>query len=223
MVFALYKYRCLIKYMKLEKSVSMNYYFIDYENVNHGGLDGIEKLSQNDEVIIIFNKNLNKTIPLEVFIKCTSTSAKIKTITLDKIEKNYLDFRLTSELSSKITERGNKDHYYIISKDKGYNAVIDHWQEKNIEIKSFTSINKKDILNKPKKKKLKKEINEAKKDIDTKITKEDINTIVEIFNTSKSLNEFHTKLAKSLSSKGSKKIAEIYNQFKPDLKRKLSI
>ena len=35
----------------------MNYYIVDYENVNSAGFDGVEKLTENDIVIAFYSVN----------------------------------------------------------------------------------------------------------------------------------------------------------------------
>ena len=103
----------------------MSVYLIDYENVHFGGLEGIEKLSQKDEVVLFYGDNAS-TIPMELHIKVASTGAKIHYIRIDRTGKNYLDFQL-SAMSGYLVGTTEQTEFVVISKDTGYDAVLDLW------------------------------------------------------------------------------------------------
>jgi len=55
----------------------MNYFLVDYENVNVAGLDGITKLSEDDVVIIFYSENA-ETLTFGMHKKINESKAEIK-------------------------------------------------------------------------------------------------------------------------------------------------
>lgn len=114
----------------------MSIYLIDYENVHYAGLKGIDHLNPQDEVILFYG-NSASTIPMELHIDIANSGAKVQYIKIDKIGKNYLDFQLSATAGYKVgtTEQTN---YIIISKDTGFDAVLDLWNGPNISGRKLT-------------------------------------------------------------------------------------
>ncbi|WP_318387752.1 PIN domain-containing protein [Enterobacter sp.] len=96
------------------------YAFVDYEN-----LGGIEKLTlSNYEKIIIFTGPHQDTVKLP-----TSTLGRdlcIHITQVPSVSKNNVDFHLVLELG-KLNETLPKEIvFHVVSRDKGYDGVIDH-------------------------------------------------------------------------------------------------
>ncbi|MDE6796794.1 MAG: hypothetical protein K2J36_02105, partial [Ruminococcus sp.] len=116
----------------------VKYYLIDYENVHYTGLTGIEKLTENDRLIIFYTANA-ETLTFSVYEKLIACKAEIQ---LHKVQcggKNALDFQLATFLGYVLGNNPDTD-CHIISNDKGYEYVINFWKEKNIEIKISPNI-----------------------------------------------------------------------------------
>ena len=67
-------------------------------------------------------------------ISITSSKAAIEHLKAEKTAKNYLDFQLTTYLGYKLG-KDNYDEVFVISKDSGFDAVVDFWATKGINIK----------------------------------------------------------------------------------------
>lgn len=128
----------------------MKHYFIDYENVHDSGLTGIDKIG-SDSIIYLLYSDTCKNVSIIFLEKVLNKEIQVK---LYKTEtgKNALDFQLSSLLgyiiksNEKLQERKfffkkqtpveqpTKHDYYIISKDHGFDSIIEFWKQRNINI-----------------------------------------------------------------------------------------
>ena len=115
----------------------MKVFLIDTENVGWQGIRGSESLSSNDEVYFFTTDvfNASKSFSLEVMKMLISSRAKFSFINIGKTNalKNYLDFQLCTFLGS-FMERNQDAQAVIVSKDKGYQSVVDYWHHNNREV-----------------------------------------------------------------------------------------
>ena len=115
----------------------MKVFLIDTENVGWQGIRGSELLSSSDEVYICTTDvfNASKSFSLEIMKMLISSRAKFAFINIGKTNalKNYLDFQLCTFLGS-FMERQQDAQAVIISKDKGYQSVVDYWHYNNREV-----------------------------------------------------------------------------------------
>lgn len=116
----------------------MSLYLVDYENVHDTGLKGIDSLKNSDKTIVFYSKNI-KNIPFDLHVEIINSEAKSEYIKTGKTAKNYLDFQLSSYLGYCIG-KGYNDKIIIVSKDTGYDAVVDLWKERKVNIKRVSSI-----------------------------------------------------------------------------------
>lgn len=110
-------------------------FFIDYENVKYHGLNGIVRLTSNDDVYIYYSENQNKmTFGLHRRICESNANFYYRKIYSNK--KNALDNELIDELKEIVENEKikNKAVYFIISDDKGYDKIIKEFKSKNIKI-----------------------------------------------------------------------------------------
>ncbi|MFC2661851.1 MAG: PIN domain-containing protein [Eubacterium sp.] len=132
----------------------MKYFFIDYENIKQDALKGIERLSEEDKVIVFYSEYAQTmTIPMHLQINNSRAEFSFKEVQVG--HKNDLDFQLATELGA-LVGSGMGDEFYIVSYDKGYQSVCRYWQEKNVCVKRIESLGegcpKKKPAPKPKKK-----------------------------------------------------------------------
>lgn len=95
--------------------------YVDYENVSNSGIDGIERLSSGYEVRILYSSHAD-TMRIPYIQMVINTKAKVSFIEVCISTMNALDFQLITDLYSNI-KKGIQ--YYIVSKDKGYDAAIE--------------------------------------------------------------------------------------------------
>jgi len=103
----------------------MRAFLIDFENVKSAGLAGIENLTGDDKVIILYSVNSN-TISFEMHQKIISCQASVEYFQIRRGGKNSLDFQLSTLLGWMLAG-GCYSHLYIISNDSGFDALYDFW------------------------------------------------------------------------------------------------
>lgn len=114
------------------------YYLIDYENVHQAGLNGIEKLTGNDKLIIFYTANA-ETLTFSLYEKMVQCKAEIQLYKVQCGGKNALDFQLAS-YAGYIIGKNPSAEYHIISNDKGYKYIVNFWKEKDIQVNMSSDI-----------------------------------------------------------------------------------
>lgn len=107
-------------------------YLVDYENVNLNGMVGIENLEEKDHVIVFLGNNTG-AIPFEWHIRILDSKAQVKYIKCGKVCKNYLDFQLAT-FCGYIMAGLEHEKVYVVSKDKGFDSVVDFWTENKEDV-----------------------------------------------------------------------------------------
>lgn len=102
------------------KRLNMNIYYIDYENVSSQGLKGVELLSENDEVILLYSKKADH-VKIDILTMMMESKAKIRFLPVHVGTPNALDFQLVTLL---FLNYKPENFCYIISKDSGYDCCI---------------------------------------------------------------------------------------------------
>ncbi len=99
-------------------------FLVDGDNNIATGLKGIDMLSEQDSVLIFYQKSL----PLAKIQKlCTASKADVQYIESVRGGKNSIDFQIITELGVLVGKR-EADYAYVISQDKGYAASIESLQ-----------------------------------------------------------------------------------------------
>ena len=99
----------------------MSSYYIDYENVHNEGLNGVDKLEQGDRLCLFYSCKAD-TLKIDVVRQLMRCAADIRFEKIDNGVENALDFQLITALMCNYSV---EESYYIISKDKGYDAAIE--------------------------------------------------------------------------------------------------
>ncbi|MDR1605557.1 MAG: hypothetical protein LBS41_00455 [Streptococcaceae bacterium] len=196
-------------------------YLIDYENVHQNGFDGIEAISTADEIYLFIGQSAK--IPAVDLKKIMSKN--IKLYVTEKTQPDYLDFQLATLLGSLVVTQTDKS-FTIVSKDRGYDAVIDFWRQANPAVKILVkqTLSGKAIKTVVKEKNAVKQtghlttadqktIRSSLKDLKIKPT--DYKYIYNLFKTEQDKTEFHTKLQKQFGEKATL----IYNTLKTEFTR----
>lgn len=105
-----------------------NYILIDYENVQNIDLSSLKGKSF---FIKIFIGNLQTKVPIDLVLKSQELYTQIEWIQINGTGKNALDFHLTFMLG-RLVEKDPNACFHIISKDTGYDHLINHLKLKNI-------------------------------------------------------------------------------------------
>ena len=202
----------------------MRYYFIDYENVHQSGLNGIEKLTENDKLIIFYTTNA-ETLTFSLYEKLILCKAEIQLYKVQCGGKNALDFQLATFLGYILGQNTDID-CHIISNDKGYEYVRSFWKEKNVKIKISSDIEG-NILKLlpavvPAPVVVKKETDFDKAVKPLNLSKSDKDALLKIFNDSSSVKDI-SKRKQSISNTitqtfGNSRSSKYYQALKPLIK-----
>ena len=203
----------------------MNCYYVDYENVQNDGLNGIQNLRKSDQVFILYSKNANKLKP-KMVQNIKKSLAKVSFIEIQYLGSNALDFQLCVLMGMKIGEFSGKTlDIYIVSKDHGYDSVkngvsdllSETLKKRNISlsISRITTINGINIVKKEEDKRSKFLKIVSPNITNTKYSSK-LNDIVNILVDTPSLTSiiFHNECVKKF---GNKSGVEIYRLLKPKI------
>lgn len=97
-------------------------FLVDGDNNIGTGLKGVDMLSEEDAVLVFYQKSglaLSKIQKL-----CAGTKADVQYVESVRGGKNSIDFQIITELGVLVGKR-EADYAYVISQDKGYAASID--------------------------------------------------------------------------------------------------
>lgn len=123
----------------------MNYFLVDYENVNVAGLNGVSNLTENDTVIIFYSVNAD-TLTFEMHKQINDSKAIFKFQKILLKEKNALDFQLCSYLGflirDTVTDENAANNFFIVSNDKGYSILPDYWKNFGVNLKIVSNLAK---------------------------------------------------------------------------------
>lgn len=101
------------------------YFLVDFENVNNGGLRGVDYLEKEDYLTLFFSKATH-TCETRYLDDIEKSGCHFDICKLKKAGKNGLDFYIASRVGE-FYGFGHTDQVAIISKDKGFQAVCDYW------------------------------------------------------------------------------------------------
>lgn len=110
---------------------------VDYENVNSIGLEGIKGLSKNDDIFIFYTDASRISFDMHRTIENLECKKDYQKITSDA--QNALVF-LLSTIIGRLIASDSKSPYSIISKDTGFDVIIQYWKGLGIRIDRYQSI-----------------------------------------------------------------------------------
>ena len=127
-------------------------FFVDYENVDTNGLDGLTRLTSQDQVYIYYSE-AHSRMSFGLHRRICESKSEFLYRKIKDTSKNALDNELMREAEDRINDR-NAD-YYIISKDKGYHKFVTQKVLAGFKVDMYPTISE---TNKSKKDELKKTI-----------------------------------------------------------------
>ena len=98
----------------------MRYFYVDYENVQSIGLEGLDRLTEQDKVTVMYSNHAD-SIKIDIVKQLQNTKAEVSFVEVDTGTPNALDFQLITLLFIELNE---EDEFLIISKDTGFDAAI---------------------------------------------------------------------------------------------------
>lgn len=194
----------------------MSVYIIDYENVKTDGFDGVEKLL-DDDVVIVFYSVSTPTISIKSAEKVLKTRAKfvfkeanVIIEGMDKVFHDALDAQLDTYAGYLIGKHQDREtQYYIISKDRGFDFVCKFWENRGFKMSKISRISDGNV-------------NERIEEISERVKKELNDEQIAAFVTKAIINK-STKgdIHQSVVDKyGQEEGNEIYKKIKPLIKNK---
>ncbi len=184
----------------------MTYYLIDYENTGENGLEGISELGNNDQVVIFYSDNADKmSFGLHQKLQACYASIEFRKITIGK--KNALDFQLAAYLGYLMAKEEN-GVFCIVSKDLGYEVLLDFWKGKNIRlIDSIAAVLEESA----------KERRQMEEELRQLVDEEDLQLVMRCMSYGRNKQVVNNMLVKQF---GSERAGELYKKIKPLLKEK---
>jgi len=185
----------------MERINSFMKYLIDFENVASSGLNGLEKLTGEDEVIIFYSEN-RSTITISAHRKLENSEVKKDYLQIKTGGKNALDFQLVSWLGYLIAQSdAKKERFCIVSNDSGFDAVVDFWKKRDVNVMRSSDLNGVQVV----------KVTERIKELLPQYKEEagHIQNVINRYKTKQGINNALVKLY------GSEKAGTIYKSIKP--------
>ncbi|WP_062063893.1 PIN domain-containing protein [Cellvibrio sp. OA-2007] len=121
-----------------------NYIFIDYENVQPESIAGLEK--GNFYILLFLGANQSK-INTQLARSLQPLGSRVEYISLSGSGKNALDFHIAYYIGERAAIEPEA-YFHIVSKDAGFDPLIEHLNERNILASRSGSIGEISILQK---------------------------------------------------------------------------
>lgn len=119
-----------------------NYIFIDYENVQPESIAGLEK--GNFYILLFLGANQSK-INTQLARSLQPLGSRVEYIVLSGNGKNALDFHIAYYIGERAAIEPEA-YFHIVSKDSGFDPLIEHLKERNILASRAGSIGEISIL-----------------------------------------------------------------------------
>ena len=103
----------------------MIHFMVDWENIQHNGLQGGQYLCKTDSVTIFYSGACNR-IEQGDLENLLHSGCELQICKLVRTGKNALDFYISSRIGA-LFGSGYEGHVAIVSRDKGFQAVQDYW------------------------------------------------------------------------------------------------
>ncbi len=106
-------------------------YLIDTENIGSAWTEVLPLMGRNDEILLFYTVN-SPGIPYRDLQQIMNHLSQMELIPCNT-GRNGLDFQLSSYLGY-LLRSSTKTQYVILSKDTGYDPLIQFWKEKGVDI-----------------------------------------------------------------------------------------
>ncbi len=110
------------------------YYLIDFENVREMGISSLPPTDSADHIYIFYTDNAAK-LNMDAML---GHDAELKFIKV-AAGKQSLDMHLVSVLGFLLRDRGGENEYIVVSRDNGFDNVINFWKSKGFAVGRHTA------------------------------------------------------------------------------------
>ena len=118
----------------------MNYFLVDYENVNASGLKGVSSLSEEDTVVIFYSEKA-ETLTFGLHRRLNESKATISFQRVQTGVKNALDLQLCTYLGYLVGQNAQSPAaYYIVSADQDYTLICSYWTRRKVNVSLISEI-----------------------------------------------------------------------------------
>ncbi len=107
-----------------------NYLLLDYENIHPKNLS---LLGGHPFKVLVFAGANQTKVPLELAVALQPFGKDAKYITISGNGRNALDFHIAFSIGE-LSKEDPEGCFYIISKDTGFDPLIEHARKKNIQV-----------------------------------------------------------------------------------------
>jgi len=180
-------------------------YLIDKENTGNRFLNGIEKL-KNEDIVVVFHYEQAGSINQVVLSALANTRASVQIRKMNTHTKNAMDFQICTYLGYLYGKYQNKAKYHIISNDKGYEAAVEFLKthiDPTIDINIMPSIGHEKMVKNIQENPIRTILNSYSNKV--------VNKVLQGIKTTADINDFHTFLQKNLN----RDCQNIYKLVKP--------
>jgi hypothetical protein len=119
-----------------------NYIFIDFENVQETDL---ERISNKPVQVTLILGERHKNLPIKLVRLIQKYPTQIRLVETVLNGKNALDFVLAYEIGI-ASEKDPNGYFHILSKDKGFDALIKHLKAKEVRAARHTAVSEISVL-----------------------------------------------------------------------------
>lgn len=107
-------------------------YLIDSENISDEWVDILDTIEGKGHIVVFYTNKSSHIHCSQVCKLMEKGAGKVQWIKCME-GNNALDFQLVTELGAMV-ERNEASEYVIISKDNGFNVVVNYWNDRNVRI-----------------------------------------------------------------------------------------
>ena len=113
-----------------------NFVFIDYENLQP---ETVPLIASQDLTLFVFVGSRQKAVPLPLAMSLQQLGDRVKYVHVELQGPNALDFCIAFHVGARVTEVPQAA-VHIVSKDKGYDALIAHLRNRGIRAARVESL-----------------------------------------------------------------------------------
>lgn len=121
-----------------------NYLFIDYENVQPDSIAGVEK--GNFYILVFLGSNQSK-LNTNLVRSLQPLGSRVEYVVISGSGKNALDFHIAYYIGERAVIEPDA-YFHIVSKDAGFDPLIQHLKDRNILASRSSSVSEISILQK---------------------------------------------------------------------------